>query len=278
MRAGSHQLPRLMRLLSWNVNGRVGASCRRQAAAVMSRQPDIIALQEVTLTSHEQWRHELLASAYSVLSTVDLVQLPYPPVKPPIQRKYFNLIAARSLIAALPGLRYADPDQARVAFPEKYVAARITVDGAPVDVHNAHLPPGSSRGTIKLHAFHAIRRRIDQPTACPRILCGDFNTPQAEDAGGLTTWASAHPSLREQWDTAERLVLEHPTMRDVYREQHQRGDPFAASHFTRGTPRRYDHVYASPELRALSCRYLTDCLDRRLSDHAPVEAELVVQT
>jgi endonuclease/exonuclease/phosphatase family metal-dependent hydrolase len=145
-----------------------------------------------------------------------------------------------------------------------------------VDVHNAHLPPGSTRGEIKLQTFRAIRQRIDEPTSAARVLCGDFNTPQAEDDEGVTTWASAHPEFRDEWEAAERSILTHPTMRDVYREHHPPGKPYLASHFTRGIPRRYEQIYATPELSSVRCRYLTDWLAKGLSDHAAVEAELVL--
>lgn len=231
----------------------------------------------MTVTSYADWCRGLLAARYSVVSTVDLVRLPYPAFEPPVRRKYFNLLAARGRIAALPGLTFSDPEHLRVAFPEKYIAARIrSTDGMELDVHNAHLPPGSTRGEIKMHAFQAIRKRIDEPTGVARIVCGDFNTPQAEDDEGTTTWASAHPELREEWETAERGVLEHPTLRDVYREHHRPGDPYPASHFTGRTRRRYDHVYASRELDLVGCRYLTDWLTERISDHAAVEAEMVL--
>jgi exonuclease III len=44
-----------MRLISWNVNGRVDDALRRQTAAVLERDPEVIALQELTLESHAQW-------------------------------------------------------------------------------------------------------------------------------------------------------------------------------------------------------------------------------
>lgn len=238
----------------------------------------MLALQEVTLTSYRAWNQALWSAGYSVASTVGLVRVPYPEVEPPIRRKYFNLVAVRGRIAMLAGLAFADPVQARLAFPEKYLAVRVLTDHAQMDLHNAHLPPGVTRGVIKMHAFRAIRARIDEPTDVPRVLCGDFNTPQSEDDEGVTTWASAHPRFRAEWDAAERDVLMHPSVRDVYREQHRAGTPFPASHFTRGTPRRYDHIFASPELVTVRCRYLTDWLTEGLSDHAAVEAELVPKT
>lgn len=54
--------------------------------------------------------------------------------------------AARGRIVALPGLAFADPAQARLAFPERYLAVRVVINGMEVDLHNAHLPRGSTRG------------------------------------------------------------------------------------------------------------------------------------
>ena len=264
-----------MRLISWNVNGRVDDALRKQATAVLERDADVIALQELTLESYSQWCDALLPEGFSIVSTIDLVQVPYPAADPPIRRKYFNAIAARGAIAALPGLSYPDPSQAAVAFPEKYVAARIVLGELALEVHNAHLPPGSTRGKIKPQMFSAIRWRTDAVTA-PIVLCGDFNTPQREDEAGVTTWASSHRDV-PGWDAAERAVLENPRLRDVYRERRESGSPFPASHYTGTTARRYDHIYASADVHATACYYHAGWLidkDRRLSDHAPVEADL----
>ena len=43
-----------MRLLTWNLNGR--RRIERQAAAVAAREPDIVALQELTINSVPGWR------------------------------------------------------------------------------------------------------------------------------------------------------------------------------------------------------------------------------
>jgi exonuclease III len=123
-----------MRLISWNVNGRVSDACSAQVDALLGRAPDVLALQELTLASYPQWCEALLNAGFSVVSTVDLVGVAYPTVEPPIQRRYFNAIAARGVIAPLPGLAFPDPEQARVAFPEKYVAARIVLDDVELEV------------------------------------------------------------------------------------------------------------------------------------------------
>src|SRR5262245_38777701 len=74
-----------MKILTWNVNGRVGDAARRQIRAVLRRRPDVICLQEVTGKpagrhpgSYPIWSEALLGRGYSVASTVDLVALPSP--------------------------------------------------------------------------------------------------------------------------------------------------------------------------------------------------------
>ena len=49
-----------MRVISWNVNGRVGKACAAQADAVLGRRPDVVALQELTMVSYLQWCAVLL--------------------------------------------------------------------------------------------------------------------------------------------------------------------------------------------------------------------------
>ncbi len=287
-----------MRLLTWNVNGRVGAALDRQLAAVLGRDPDIVALQEVTTTSYDGWCAGLIDGGYSIVSTVDLVALPYPrppdsstypfpPFPPnsrePIRRRNFNLTAARHPICQLPGLSFQDAEEALYAFPEKHAAARVRVEDADLEVHNAHLPRGVSRGVVKVHAFEAIRRRIDEGGDCPRILCGDFNAPLGEDESGpLVERGGDWPDeIQDRWVEAETALLSNPDMRDVYRDVHRRGEAFPASHFTgkQRNPRRYDYIFASADLETESCEYLSEWLERDeegnwLSDHAPVEAEV----
>lgn len=280
-----------MKLLSWNVNGRVRAAAGRQIKEVVRNRPDVIALQEIRQNAYPDWCDGLTTAGYSVVSSVDLVALPYPPPKYPsppfwsppprthLRRAYFNLIASRHPIAALPGLQFLDPDEALYAFPEKYVAARVWVKGSTIDLHNAHLPPGVSRGEIKVHAFEAIRRRLDQRTRAARILCGDFNAPYEEDSTGPlpTSRGDSPTALDERWDKAEGSVLAHPKLIDAYRATHPSARTFPGSHHTgrKGTPRRYDRIYFSGELAASRCKYRTEWLTNGLSDHAAVEAILV---
>jgi endonuclease/exonuclease/phosphatase family metal-dependent hydrolase len=72
-------------------------------------------------------------------------------------------------------------------------------------------------------------------------------------------------------------------MRDIYRDVHQAGAPFPHSYFTGQkeplTGHRYDYIFASRDLEARSCEYLTAWIEKdrdggRLSDHTGVEAVL----
>lgn len=184
----------------------------------------------------------------------------------------------------LPGLSFDDREEMRFAFPEKYLAAMVIVDGVEIDVHNAHLPPGVSRGLIKVHAFEAIRRRIDVDTHVARVLCGDFNAPVEEDADGPISQSSGpwSESDQERWKMAEKRIVDSLAMRDVYLDvtlpsrflplisQGAGTDAWATDTTTSSRPSKSI---------TKSCAYLSDWLeadnaDGRLSDHAPVEAEL----
>ena len=276
-----------VRVLSWNVAGRAD-KLPAQLEAVLGREADVVALQEISGRTHAAWREGLTKAGFAVVSSAELAELPYPP--PPyypqikqaqIHRKNFNLTAARHPIEALPGLSFNDPEEARLAFPEKFVAAEVSLAGEPVEVHNAHAPPGSTRYLLKPQALAAIARRVDQRPQLPQILCGDFNAPQSEPEGRpVVTWANHYPEVQPEWDAAERGILEHPRLRDAYRQVHQPGAPWPYSHRVKHRDgfhdRRYDHVFVSQHFTVGACRYLTDWLDDRLSDHAPVEADLAL--
>ena len=274
-----------MKLLSWNLSGKTGPAAEEQLAEVLKAEPDAVALQEVVPGSLETWAQGLLAHGYTVVSSIELLAVPGPQhEKKPrrIRRKNFNLTASRFPLAVLPGLAFREAGVRDRAFPEKYLVTRIRAKPGTFDLHNAHLPPGSTRGIVKVETFEAIRKRLDEPTPVPRVLCGDFNTPWEESDEGIKTAAHRHPGERQRWDEAERMILEHPELSDLYRANRSPGDDFAVSHYRgRGDRRvgcRYEHVYVSAEfdLRSSRVEYLEPLLDRGLSDHAPVAATLAL--
>ena len=181
------------------------------------------------------------------MSTVDLVALPYPeppyespPLPPPKGeqhgrrgRRYYNLIAAKHPLSAIAGLTYGNAEEARLGFPEKHVAGRVSIHGREIDIHCTHLPPGVSNGLLKVHHFEAVHRRVMRDRTRPRILCGDFNAPVEEneaepefeiDGGWSDPW-SREDKLR--WREAEWSILKNEGMRDAYRATHKAETPLA---------------------------------------------------
>lgn len=277
-----------MRIVTWNVQesgrGRVPA----QLEALLERGADLLALQAVSLGGYEAWRVGLGQAGYSVLSSVELLPVPYPPPPYPkgikqrqIKRGGCHLTAARHPIVKLPGLQFDDPEERRLAFPEKYVAAEVDLSDRVIEVHNAGAPPGSSRRILKPQALAAVARRLEVRPELPQILCGDFNMPQPEREGEpARTFAEFYPDLEAMWDAAERGILEHPRLRDAYKQVRKPGDPWPYSHRVHNSKdpkeRRYDHIYVSNDFEVRACRYLVDWLTRGLSDHAGVEADLAL--
>ena len=283
-----------MRVFSWNVQGRIPTTLDRQLERVLARCPDLITLQEVTAKTRPLWGAGLTRAGYHVASTEALADEPYPAppyTTPPfprpssggprgqIKRKSFNLCAARGPLILLAGLAFPDPDEERLAFPEKYLAVGVDVGCARVELHNAHLPPGVSRGVIKVHHFEAIRRRVESDDN-PKVLCGDFNAPWSEDADGpLVDPGRGWPDdIKRRWFEAESALFDMPRMRDAYRAANTGTWRSPVSHFTSETPHRYDYIFASDALAPTRCIYLSEWLERdasgwRPGDHAPVEAD-----
>jgi exonuclease III len=270
-----------MRLLSWNVRGYTGPTKERQLSEVLKHQPDLIALQEVVRGSVDFWRKNLAGEGYEVL-TSDLklldVECPFLAHKGHRmgRRKNLNLIASRAGIEPLPGLEVGVGD----GFPEKYLAGTVEIDGARIDVHNVHTPPGSTTKMLKVEYWEAVLAQVNRPTQSARILCGDFNSPWSEDDEGFVIGGGrVDPQEERRWKEAELGFLDHPELRDIYRAHHVAGERFATSHMRGNTPCRYDHVYVSKEFEIDECRceYLEGILGTGVSDHAPVLATVRVE-
>ena len=256
----------MIKLISWNVNGRTGSALERQADALRDEGPHLVCLQEITAGSEPDWRDRLDASALPhIFCSTGLIGP---------GRRYANLIASRWLLAALPAGEFEIP------YPEKVLSAVVAAPTTAIELHNAHLPPGVSRPVQKLETFEGIFARLARPALRPRILCGDFNTPQAErEDGTIETWASNHRELAERWEQAEGSVLrdlrDHD-LADAYRTL-KGYDQHPTSYLPHGsTPkrRRYDHIYASESAQSARCGYLEAWREDGLSDHAPVWVEL----
>jgi exonuclease III len=278
-----------MRLISWNVNGRV-ASLWEQSQALFQRHPDVVALQEVLPTTARRWQEQL--AQRGLLHSVHSFALQSNPLEQIRRRQYGELLASRWPLAPLP------PTLFPVPWPERVLSAVLDSPCGAIELHTTSIPPGVSNGWLKVEMFEGIYARFACPAQCARILCGDLNTPQAVSADGrMTTWGqviTANGSVRtwrtkrdacgridtgDRWDAAERSVLAGLAqfdLPDVFRALHGYGVQEWSWYWQgngRRIGRRFDHVFASQRLHAVQCQYLHAYRERGLSDHSPIEVD-----
>jgi exonuclease III len=205
------------------------------------------------------------------------------PHGPELARRYGELIAS---LWPMRKLAFEDHE---MPWPERLLSVKIATPVSELEVHSAYVPPSSSHGLIKVKTFEAIYRRLARSGDCPRILCGDFNSPQEEQIDGtVVTWGQSigqkgvvklrlRGGSQGQWDNAERSVLTglaNFDLIDVYRQIHgYEKQEFSYAFTRRGktVARRFDHVFASSSLNAVSCQYLIQLREQGLSDHSPIE-------
>ena len=269
-----------MRLLTWNLNGR--RSVERQAAAVADREPDILALQELTSNSVPGWRTALTDSGLT--HVIDsFANAPSWQAAGP--RRYGLLIGSRFPLLHL-------LSEHPVPWPERVLTALVTTPGGSINLHTTHIPPGASNGWMKIEMLEAVSAVVAETTGSPTILCGDFNVPQMEMPDGrIVTWAEdivdgeprvwrswrGGPGTR--WDAAERTVMEGGGSRhliDAYRQLHGYGrqeSSWFVKRKERRIGRRFDHAFCSRALRVRRCEYLHSVREQGLSDHSALELE-----
>lgn len=273
-----------MRLISWNIAAR-RSGVDAQVAVIAERRPDVVVLQEVTAAMVPPLRRALedagLPTVAESLTTADPYRTPAGP------RRYGLLTASRYRLRRLPS--------GSVPWPERLLSVEFHVDGNILELHNSHIPPGSSNGWDKVRMLEGVYATLARNAPIPRILCGDFNTPQAElPSGEVVTWAQRRRpdggwALKRKvrggagaaWDAAERHVLEGLAaydLADVFRQLHGHAAgaySWFARHGESSIGRRFDHVFASAALQPSRCRYLDEVRQRGLSDHAAVEVDFV---
>jgi endonuclease/exonuclease/phosphatase family metal-dependent hydrolase len=274
--------PRGLRVVTWNVAGRVGA-LPAQAAYLASLAPDIVALQEVTLRSVGPWRSALesdvgmahVADSFSLAPDLGVLKGP---------RRYGQIIASRYPVRAIAPSGFDAP------WPERVLSAWLDTPFSAIEFHTTHIPPGSTNGWIKIEMLEAIAARLGRGHEGHRLLCGDFNMPQTETSEGeIIYWDMRRRSngsyapkkgRAPRWGDAERAVHEGLgdfDLRDVH--QALRHVPAADAHSwipVKGrarTPRRFDHIYASRSLNIARYAYEHRPRTARLSDHSVLMAD-----
>ena len=248
-----------MRLVSWNVAGRLKRQ-PEQAAAVLAVAPDVVALQEVTINSVELWRASLGDAGLTHVVT------PLDDGPPPKPRRLAVLTAAREPLDRLPleGLPW----------PERAVSTLL----AGVEILNVHSPISPSPGLAKVLTHEALYAYARERPG-PIVICGDLNTPRGTHEDG-TILKFAHTSggkLRaergERWIAAESVLVytlraEHG-WRDEFLDQPERTWTFAQN---RGGW-RLDHLLTKGV--TVSARaYAHDWRLAGLSDHSAILADI----
>lgn len=256
----------MMRLLSWNLNYRV-KRIKEQIEALVTLETDVLALQEVTEKTATIFHQELRQAGYPYIidsfqqaSSLDLLKGP---------RRYGELVASKWPLKPLP--LFAHP------WPERVLVVALETPTQTTHLYTTHIPPGVSNGWIKIEMLESLYDHLAKQNYSPCILCGDFNTPQAETLSGeVITWGK----VGTRWDAGERNVLQGLAdfgLKDVYRFVHgyqtQEFSWYARNH----AGRRFDHIMASPSLlNGVQCRYIHSLREQGLSDHSAIIADFVL--
>jgi exonuclease III len=248
-----------MRLVSWNVAGRLKRQ-PEQAAAVLAMAPDVVALQEVTVNSLPLWRAVLEEAglAHSVTPLDD-----GPPPKP---RRLAVLTASRTPLHRL--------DLGPLPWPERAVSAEV--DG--IELLNVHSPIAPSPGLAKVLTHEALYAYARERPG-PIVLCGDLNTPRrTHEDGSVMTFAytsagKLRPERGERWDAAERALVH------TLRAEHGWADAFLDDPQRTWTFKddrggwRLDHLLVKG-VEVASRAYAHEWRRSGLSDHSAVVAEV----
>lgn len=260
---------RRWKLLCWNTCAGGGPKRRpKQLDAISSIKPDVVALQELTAASTNAYRRGLASEG--LVHTIDSFALAPSRSRLIGPRRYGQLIASRWPLIAI------EPTEFNIPWRERVLSCIVEIPKVGrVEIHNTHVPPGSSNGWTKIRHLEGVYKRLAKPSRLPRILAGDFNTPKLEHPdGAIETWGRK-PGRGDRWDEGERKVitgLNDHDLQDVFRSLHGYGAA-AFSIIMRGNKRRYDHVFASRALNAITAEYLHAHREARISDHAPLLIE-----
>src|SRR3954452_4798398 len=182
-------------VLTWNVAGRV-RTVEARAEAMGSEPADVIALQEVRLSSLEPWRAALARLRLPfVVTSLDAHD---PLVRLAPDRRLGVLLAGRSPVEALPG-------PAELPWPERVLCASTAVG----EVVNLHAPLSNKAGDVKVLTLEAVFAYLAMRDEGPRVVVGDFNTPAYESREGevrsfaRTRSGRIRPDYGERHDAAE---------------------------------------------------------------------------
>jgi endonuclease/exonuclease/phosphatase family metal-dependent hydrolase len=266
-----------MNVLSWNVDGTFppagspeGIRDQVEWLASLESLPDILLLQEVNHNRSDLW-YEMLGERLgydAIEGTLDTAA--------ELGHSNGHLTALRGH-GGLSESLYNREDSAfgPTEFPEKVLVTEVSLPETVIEVWNIRAVPGNSYDEEKIKILELAYDHITGAGRCPRILAGDFNSPDRElvDGQAVPFGYDRKDPLRERWVSAELSILKglgYLGMVDIFRAEHGYGDLDVLDK-SWDRKKRFDHLIASEKLAPTECRYLPEGYDN--SDHAPIRAE-----
>lgn len=261
----------MIRLITWNVARRT-AQLPGQASALAERNPDVVALQEVTRKSLPLWWR-----AFELMGLSD--------VRASTLGEEASSRRTLVMIASQVALEYVE-EPLPVPRSESAVSVLARASSGPLEVHCVHVP-NAANGWVKVETLQALRRGLARPARVPRVLCGDLNTPRREMPDGTTVSFACdargrlRPDRGPEWDDAELGVvpgISELGYRDAVRTCH--GYASRSPSWTwkpiagHNGGWRLDHIFASASLNPRACQYHHEWREQGLSDHSALEADL----
>jgi exonuclease III len=253
-----------LRILSWNVAGRVRSVADQAAAvAIGGEEVDVVALQEVRASAHAVWRDALRAAGW--------IHQHYsaPPHRGAPERRLGVLIAARGELEPLPSID-------GLPWPERYAAARHDETG--VEVHALHAPISAKAGRVKVLTLEAVAGALGEVGA-PAVLVGDLNTPAYESREGetrsfaRTRGGALRDGFDERHDAAELGLVPGLGARgwtDAFRAVHGYGARDRSwMYANRKFGYRLDHAFVR-DVPVAGCGYVHEWREAGLSDHSAI--------
>jgi len=251
-------------LASWNVNFRRDAGA--QVAATLAHGPDVVVFQEVRAASFPELADRFAAAGLSQFATSASSVEGYR------MSRYVTVASRFPLGESVPVDGPA---------PETSVCHEVEAPGGRFDLVGVYVPSIARRDGVKVPTQHAMHARMAAAAARPHIMCGDFNSPKAESAEGVTLFFKPSRPIEYAGERALMHGLVELGLRDAFRACNgYQTQPISWHWKNRGRTGGYrlDHIFVSPHFHVRRCWYDHEVRERGLSDHSLMCAEVELGT